>query len=193
MEKRKLNRWLYAPPASLRIIAVNLVLWIVLIPLVMLLREGDQSWFLFAICGVAFIPIVLILHFLQRALWWIFVRFYWYWVGALASFGIILGIVTLFMLIVAPDRLPVTVNTVAIPGMFNALLPFIIVGSLVALILFKLLFRSDQKPDEWHVGFDQPTFDEPIPLVPPRGSIKSPTVEDQVALRKQEILKKAGE
>lgn len=193
MEKRKLNRWLYAPPASLRIIAVNLVLWIVLIPLVMLLREGDQNWFLFAICGVAFIPIVLILHFLQRALWWIFVRFYWYWVGALASFGIILGIVTLFMLIVAPDRLPVTVSTAAIPGMFSALLPFIIVGSLVALILFKLLFRSDQKLDEWHVGFDQPTFDEPIPLVSPRGSIKSPTVEDQVALRKQEILKKAGE
>lgn len=89
----------HTPRPMVAIVALNLFVWLVIIPIGLYLQSGDVNWVYFAFLGVVIAAIIVLSVFLARAILYLYSIAYWYVQGCLSLFGLIFGVLTFFSVI----------------------------------------------------------------------------------------------
>lgn len=153
----------HAPPLLLKIVAANLSLWLIVVPIVLAIRlDLSPEWITFAFCGVPLVGAGLLVLFISRWAAYGYYVLFWYWQGLIALIGIAVGGLAIMVIIFEPGLIPVRLQTITIA---DGWLPGAAVGAMITLAVvvigWKVWRGIKREPPA------QPVITAPPPPEPP--------------------------
>lgn len=151
----RIARPTYVPPLMLKIVAANLALWLVVLPLVLAIRIGiSPQWLTVAACGVPLIGAVLLGLFISRLIAFGYYTLFWFWQGLLALAGMTMGVLAFVAIVFFPERIPADFQPMQFTQsdqfrhVFAGMLPGAMIGAsitIAAVLTVWMMRRGKQK------------------------------------------------